>query len=192
MNLYIIDFDDSFTFNIASELHLLALTPEIFHWSDWKTVVSNTLQCSGPVVIILGPGPGHPDEYSQVSDDLLKLSSAGHVFLLGICLGHQLLARALGLTVRRSAYPVHGQTVNLQLPDWRFFQGFNKCIPVQRYNSLAFFGRDMPSDWDYVSDQNDEVLVMTKERILSYQFHPESIGTSFREIFFRPVKQFLV
>jgi anthranilate/para-aminobenzoate synthase component II len=40
--------------------------------------------------------------------------------------------------------------------------------------------------------KDGEVMVSRAEKVLTYQFHPESVGTSFRQAFFRPLLGFFV
>ena len=93
---------------------------------------------------------------------------------MGICLGHQILALIDGLFVRRSMRPMHGQQVKIDFN--------NQNILVQRYNSLAV----------YVSEKNDnEILIRNWDRGISYQFHPESIGTERSPLFFKDLLDFI-
>jgi para-aminobenzoate synthetase len=57
--------------------------------------------------IILSPGPGSPQEQPPLSHDaILRMP---HKPLLGVCLGHQLLALAYGARVDCAPQPIHGQ-----------------------------------------------------------------------------------
>ena len=61
-----------------------------------------------PAAIIFSPGPGGP-ETTGVSLPLIKLL-AGHVPMLGVCLGHLAMAAAFGGTIGRAEEPMHGKT----------------------------------------------------------------------------------
>ena len=61
--IFFVDFEDSFTFNVISELKKMNINPKVVSVHDWKQEILehpsiNTLS-------ILGPGPGHPDEYKM-------------------------------------------------------------------------------------------------------------------------------
>lgn len=181
-----IDFEDSFSYNVVQELTEVGFEVEVVHWKDFEKLPE-----SG--VLALGPGPGHPDDYQQLFP-LLKewLKAQGPLF--GVCLGHQIYWRLLGEEVLRSKNPLHGQKVKLLLTsEWRSWLGVSEEVFVQRYNSLAVMGQASLRN-PYLKNfiQDDEILITRGPGILTYQFHPESIGTSFRTEFMRPVYRDLV
>ena len=93
---------------------------------------------------------------------------------MGICLGHQLIGLVDGFEIRKSLKPMHGEQVSIL---------FNKKYTwVQRYNSLALFESARSSD---------EILIREWSRGVSYQFHPESIGTLNNSIFFKDLLHFI-
>lgn len=192
MSIILLDFDDSFTYNIASELSLLGLDCQVVHWSEYPDVFKQLQTSANACALILGPGPGHPDEYQEILPGLKKLIGKEQIFILGICLGHQLLARLIGVDVVKSSLPLHGQSVDFTVPAWLDQEFAGKTLQVQRYNSLTFFGREMPADWHWSGNSEGEVMIMKHQNLLSYQFHPESVGTSYREIFFKPLLTSLV
>lgn len=192
MSMILLDFDDSFTYNIASELSLLGLDCQVVHWSNHCAVFHQLQTSQLASALILGPGPGHPDEYQEILPELRKLIGSERISILGICLGHQLLARMMGVEVVKSSLPLHGQSVDFAVPAWLDQEFAGKTLQVQRYNSLTFFGRGMPADWQWSGNSDGEVMIMRHKNLLSYQFHPESVGTSYREIFFKPLLTSLV
>lgn len=181
-----IDFDDSFTWNVVQELELAGFEVTVRHWMDFETLPDADL-------LVLGPGPGHPDDYQRIFPLITEWLSETRPFF-GLCLGHQIFWRVRGESVYRSKEPVHGQKVLLKLPsDWQEFLKLPGEVKVQRYNSLSVL--------EEVSARNPEVTNLTSEgeimgtlgeKILTYQFHPESVGTSFRRAFFRPLLGFFV
>ena len=113
---YLIDFDDSFTMNIASVLYDMGVEVYVTHYKKWPELVDEIIKLKKRAAIILGPGPGHPREYDVVSLTLKKLIEAPNIFVMGICLGHQMIARSFGAKVESCADPQHGQklTVNIE------------------------------------------------------------------------------
>jgi anthranilate/para-aminobenzoate synthase component II len=176
-NIYIIDFEDSFTFNIATELYafekdiIVVSHDEFFQKKAFNQFITTIKKNTA---IILGPGPGNPDEYQNYFDQINELRNNSHIFVMGICLGHQVLAMMDGLSIRRSIKPVHGGQVKINFE--------NKNILVQRYNSLAVF--ESPKSLK-------EVQIRQFTRGISYQFHPESIGTENRHLFFEQLLKFI-
>lgn len=188
MRAIFIDFDDSFTYNVVQGLELAGIPTEVLSWRDFEALPSDGL-------LVLGPGPGHPDEYQRIFP-LLTEWIRNKRPLLGICLGHQIFWRLQGEEVLRSKHPLHGQRQKLDLsPEWRKWlelKGRDE-IWVQRYNSLAVMeGARIRNPFLRNFIQNDEILITAGENVVTYQFHPESVGTSYPEAFMRPVLRDLV
>ena len=180
-NIYIIDFEDSFTFNIASDLYskfpnLKVVSHEEFFSSDFYFLDS----FSSKKVIILGPGPGKPSDYLRYYSQIEKLLNDPLVFVFGICLGHQIIAELIGLKVSDANIKVHGEVITIKYK--------NKTLNVQRYNSLV------PKSQNYLSEVlviDGEVYCLESEKFVSFQFHPESIGTDNDFDFYSSIKEFL-
>lgn len=177
-----LDFEDSFTFNVIQEMNKQAMSCEVIHWSEFT-------QGLAPELLVLGPGPGHPDDYQQIFGELKAyLNANGKVF--GVCLGHQILWRLRGAEISRSSQPLHGQKIRLQLDEgWREWLNVTGEIWVQRYNSLAVKGPVSHGD-NYL--EGGEVLMSRDLQCISYQFHPESMGTNCRSAFFRVIRRHLL
>ena len=195
--VFLYDFDDSFTLNIYSELLKLFKKTEIMVITkdNIPNHITEILKIRHKSVLILGPGPGHPDEYPQVLNYLPDLMKKKTLYIMGICLGHQLIWRRLGARVSPSKTPKHGQVDKIILnKDFsEFFEG-KEYIEVQRYNSLCVFLDKKQIDPEYstfYSDQ-EELIMGHGHHFITYQFHPESIGTSCPELFFRPLQKFLL
>lgn len=175
--IYIIDFEDSFTFNIATELYVFEKDIQVVSHLDFfslKGFPKFLEKINSPSAIILGPGPGNPEEYLHYFSMIKDLKNNPFIFLMGICLGHQVLAMMDGLSIRPSLKPTHGGQVKINFD--------NKNILVQRYNSLGVFES---------KKSLKEIQVRQWVRGVSYQFHPESIGTENRALFFKDLLDFL-
>src|SRR5207247_2522702 len=64
-----------------------------------------------PDLVVLSPGPGDPSRMAPqiaITRELARQALAGGPPILGICLGHQLLALAAGATTHRLAVGHHG------------------------------------------------------------------------------------
>ena len=180
MKATFIDFDDSFTFNVVQELLLVGFDVAVIHWQDFEKNPEDGL-------LVFGPGPGHPDDYERIFPFLREWLNQGKPFF-GVCLGHQIFWRLQGEVVVRSKHPLHGQRVGLELtPPWREWLKIEGDIYVQRYNSLAVPGdsRSGPDLINYIQDE--EILITRSPHLLTYQFHPESVGTTFRTNFMAAV-----
>lgn len=181
MKATFIDFEDSFSYNVIQELELVGLKSEIVNWKDYEKNPESGL-------LVLGPGPGHPDDYQRIYPLIQEWLNKKKP-LLGICLGHQIFWRIQGEEVLRSKLPLHGQKVSLELTqDWKEWLGIKSKVFVQRYNSLAVLEKltgHYPELKNY--SQDGEILITRSSHVITYQFHPESIGTTFRKQFMEAV-----
>ena len=186
----LLDFNDSFTYNIASELYDLGISTEVVAKNDILEKLSETIFSKKKTVIVYGPGPGHPDEYKIFFPLIKQALKNPNLYHLGICLGHQILWRVMGREVIPSKKPVHGQKIDFRVPSWSEFKRsfWGQKIAVQRYNSLIVKG----DGEDFFKDFEGEVMAGRFEHGLSFQFHPESIGTANPKVFFESIKNFLV
>jgi len=178
--VWLVDFDDSFTYNIAAEFLRQGLECQIIPWREWTLP-----QTRSPRLLVLGPGPGHPDDY-RIEEKIMAWWKTG-IPMAGICLGHQFIARFLGLAVERSNRPAHGESFVWKVPlVWQKKFHWPKQVEVQRYNSLGVSARRLPREWSGW-EEGGEWVMLSHKRALSYQFHPESVGTSCPEAFILPL-----
>jgi anthranilate/para-aminobenzoate synthase component II len=181
-----VDFEDSFSFNVIQQLKETGFKVRHILWSDLQTTPTEDL-------LVLGPGPGHPDDYQNIFPIVSGWLEKEKPFF-GVCLGHQIYWRILGAEIRRSAHPKHGQSIPLKLsPEWQRELALPAEINVQLYNSLCvpWVGEFSHENTRSVV-QDGEILITKGYRLLTYQFHPESEGTTFRQALFRPLLQDLV
>lgn len=188
-----IDFEDSFSLNIESELYRQEVTVERILFNQFiKDLEGDATKFNEFKKIILGPGPGHPDEY--LNHLIFKkffnkfLTDSSH-FAVGICLGHQIIGHLLGLKVIESTSKKHGEAVQYQV------QQGDPCFPnelkglalnLQRYNSLTLgnSGSTLDPSIFIGLDHLNEIACLKGSNFLTYQFHPESVGTKYREEIF--------
>lgn len=189
-NVILLDFNDSFTFNVASELYKLDILAEVIAKKDILEKLETITRANKKCVVIYGPGPGHPDEYAQFFPIIKKALENPKIFHFGICLGHQLLWQVKGFKVIPSKIPIHGQRFKFKIPKWSEFEQniWDSEIDVQRYNSLVV---DSSKDGDF-SYHQEEVVAGRFNRGVSFQFHPESVGTTNPSIFFKSIINFLM
>ena len=193
--IYIYDFNDSFTYNLFSDLYHYSKV-EVIAFKDISNHLNSLLETDDKYVVVLGPGPGHPDEYEFLTPVITKLLNSENIFTFGICLGHQLIWKNLGMKVKRSSNPVHGQSEKIEF-DKFYSDSTIHSVTMQRYNSLSVnFPSNMLKEfndqgWQLVT-RDHELLMSRNKNVLTYQFHPESIGSMRKELLYSPVREFLL
>lgn len=181
MKATFIDFEDSFSYNVVQELVEAGFDVQVIHWQDFEKNPEEGL-------LVLGPGPGHPDDYQRLFPLIKEWLDQERPFF-GVCLGHQIFWRLHNEEVVRSKNPLHGQRVKLHLSDkWKKFLGVPEEVFVQRYNSLTVTSQAaIRNPFIETFIQDDEILISKTPFAITYQFHPESIGTTYRKEFMRAV-----
>jgi len=185
LKVAIIDFEDSFTFNIYSVLKGLGVEVYVI---DYKKVQIDYL--SEFSHILLGPGPGHIEDYHDffpLIDKLILDSLSERFKLVGICLGHQLIHHRLGRDVKLLDDPIHGQSFQFRFPDSEYLteELRGKLIDLQFYNSWRVLNQESQLHFDLeIYGNSNEVIASFSKNITTYQFHCESVGTSCQRYLF--------
>ena len=196
ISLLLIDHYDSFTYNLYDMIAQLTVKPPIVVAKDafdrWDAEQWRDVGVDG---IILSPGPGSPQEQTDFSKQAIRCNT--NLPILGVCLGHQLLALEYGATVGKAPIPIHGQDHLIRVQEQQqqqpkqqqqskhppqLFDNLPTGFRAVRYHSLA--ATNLPSDELYVtatspSDNVIQGIQHTKYPHYGVQFHPESIGTQY-------------
>jgi anthranilate synthase component 2 len=180
--LFMLDNLDSFTYNLVDEFQCLGFEPTVYRntlCADFifQKMLDHTASHAEPVMLILSPGPGEPSNAGCLMALIDKC--AGRIPMMGICLGHQALIEYYGGNVVRADEIVHGKASNISHDGKGAFHGIQNPLPVARYHSLI--GENIPSSLTTIADYKGMCMAISheKEAILAFQFHPESILTTF-------------
>lgn len=176
----LIDNYDSYSHNLA-ELIGRATGSEPFVVKNDEVDPAEAL--SLPIdCIVVSPGPGSPDTPRDVGicAELLRMSDLP---VLGVCLGHQLIALEAGATVSPARYPAHGIVSAVSLEDDPLFAGLPRRIEVVRYHSLEVM-TPLPDGLAEIATAEDGTVMAVRcasRPRWGVQFHPEAACTQHGE-----------
>lgn len=199
-NIVLIDFNDSFSLNIVSEFYRLGISIELISVDEFFIAYdTQNIHFEPDQYFIFGPGPGHPEEYFNkypLNCFLQEYFRSAQNRLLGICLGHQIIGSYFGYGITESRQKKHGEAVKylVQNGDPCFPNSLeNQVLELQRYNSLCLQKENRITQANIFEglDENGEILCLSGSKFLTYQFHPESIGTIYRKKIFYYLAQSL-
>lgn len=172
----VIDGEDTFTAMLAHLLRSSGLTVSVRRYDEpgLREVVRAH---EGPLV--LGPGPGDPADPDDPKMSFLRSLTAEVIRdhrhgILGVCLGHELLAAELGLEIVRKEVPYQGAQTRIDLfgrPETvGFYNSFVAHCDEETSLELAAHGIEVSRD-----TATGEVHALRGPGFTSVQFHPESV-----------------
>ncbi|MFE2356377.1 anthranilate synthase family protein [Streptomyces parvulus] len=176
-NALVVDGEDTFTAMLAHLLRSSGLSVDVRRY-DEPGLRETVLRHEGPVV--LGPGPGDPSDPADPKMRFLRALAADVIRehrhgVLGVCLGHELIAAELGLDLVRKEVPYQGAQTEIDLFGRRetvgFYNSFTARCDDGSADELAAHGIEVSRSAD------GEVHALRGPGFAGVQFHPESVLT---------------
>ena len=125
-----------------------------------------------PDGVFLSNGPGDPAGLPYAVEAVSGLIESG-VPIFGICLGHQLIGRALGANTHRLKFGHHGGNHPVQ-----YLSGGEVLITAQNHNYCVTESElnkdEVEVTYKSLNDNSLEGLRMKNKPVFSVQFHPEA------------------
>lgn len=190
MRLLLIDNYDSFTFNLVQYFKELDCDVSVFRNNQ---VTLQQIKETQYDLIVLSPGPCSPNE-AGICLSIVE-HFAGNIPLLGVCLGHQVIAQSFGAEIVRAKKVMHGKVSTIRHNCHDMFDSIPEKFSVTRYHSLIVRADNLPGDLQITAvsgnsmqDKNDderedecEVMAIAHRKlpIWGVQFHPESHLTAY-------------
>lgn len=174
--MLIVDNYDSFTYNLAEYVKILGITPVVIKNDEMDIESISALNFER---IIISPGYGNPSN-SGVSLEVIR-KYHGKKPILGVCLGHQCIAKVFGGEVIKSNKPCHGKTSGIYFKgDCKLYQGLNQGFKATRYHSLVVDRTSIKPPLILNAETSDGLVMglsVRDSKTYGVQFHPEAILT---------------
>ncbi|MCJ1399864.1 hypothetical protein MMC11_003067 [Xylographa trunciseda] len=122
--------------------------------------------------LFISNGPGDPALLGKTISHISTAMANGRTPIFGICLGHQLLARAAGASTLKMKFGNRGQNI----PCTNKLSG--RCYITSQNHGYAVDAMSLPQDWEELfvnaNDESNEGIRHRYRPFFSVQFHPES------------------
>lgn len=174
--ILVVDSLDSFTFNLAALLRTSAPEREV---RVCRVNDGAGLEETWPLasLLVLSPGPGRPEAEGPLC--ALVGRALGRIPILGVCLGHQAIAVALGGALRVLDSPVHGKVHRVVHDGAGEYEGVG-AMQATRYHSLVVDEASLPSSLEVSARAPAGEILSFRHRegyCVGWQYHPESVAS---------------
>ena len=175
MKILLIDNYDSFTFNLYHYVSSLGVKVDVVR--NDKITHTQILKIKYDKIII-SPGPGNPNQ----SGNCIKIVKALYrkMPILGVCLGHQIIAQVFGSKIIQAKKLMHGKTSTIKSKKIGILKNLPSKFEATRYHSLIVDKKTLSDQLEITAETEDGIimgLMHKKYNIHGVQFHPESIKT---------------
>lgn len=174
----VVDNYDSFVYTLNGYLQQLGAETDVVR-NDAFAAADVAARIADYDAVLLSPGPGTPAA-AGISIDVVHAALEADLPLLGVCLGHQAIAEAMGATVTHAEELMHGKTSQVSHDASVIYDGVPQPFTATRYHSLAVVDETVPTDLEVTSRTDGGVIMGLQHRsapVYGVQFHPESVLT---------------
>jgi para-aminobenzoate synthetase component II len=178
VRVLVIDNYDSFVYTLDGYLQQLGAETTVIR-NDAVPADQAAALIADYDAVLVSPGPGNPAS-AGISIAVVRAALAAQKPLLGVCLGHQAIAEALGATVSHADELMHGKTSQVQHDGSAFFDGVPASFRATRYHSLAIVDGTVPDELIVTARTEGGIIMGVRHRsapLHGVQFHPESVLT---------------
>ena len=162
----VVAYDFGIKWNLARRLRLAAIGVQVVP----AGTTAEEIMAMRPDGLFLSNGPADPAALKYAIDNIRSL--IGRLPMMGVCMGHQLLALALGGGTYRLKFGHHGANHPVQE-----LRTGKVAITAQNHN-FCVDAASLPSDVAVshvnLNDQTVEGLEHRREPLFSVQYHPEA------------------
>ena len=162
----VLDFGSQYAHLIAKRIRHLGAYTKIFS----PSAKENLLQDAKGIVLSGGPASVYSTNIPEFNSNILNLDLP----ILGLCYGHQLIAKEFGGTIANTGKGEFGKAILQQTSDFPLWQ--NVSFPNQVWMSHQDSVTKCPPDFEVTGvTESGNVAAMRhrKRRIYTLQFHPE-------------------
>lgn len=175
--ILLIDNFDSFTYNIYQSFSAEGFEVKVVRNNE---ITVEQIKHLNPEAIIISPGSGKPEQSGicmEVVETFYK-----YIPILGICLGHHIIAAVFNAELVEAQTIKHGKTALITHNGSGMFSYLSQPLEVMLYHSYVIDKNKLPYQLEITAKSLDADEVMAiKHRtypLYGLQFHPESIGTT--------------
>ncbi|HEY5714257.1 MAG TPA: chorismate-binding protein [Candidatus Gracilibacteria bacterium] len=180
--IIIIDGEDDFSHMLGHIICRFGATVDIVRHEDYKVLEDDA------DITILGPGPGDPTNTGDRK--IVKMARFARRLmdrdkkLLGICLGHQIIAQEMGFRIQQRETPQQGVPKDIDFfgapKRVGFYNTFTAKIdpnpaPVTLSDGDSVIPNQNPYGAALAMDEDGSINALKRGRTCGLQFHPESI-----------------